>query len=658
MTILAHHYHQAWEAGPQTGGQIFNNPSQTFARFASPWTSEGMVQDTINVRQMMDFGLMLSKFDPTFRQGIRRVISYFLTDIEFFDPTHTAELKEEDINSYREVLHDQLRIKAVLRQALEELCFLGNSLMSILPPIQRRLQCPKCKIVHPVGIVIAPDNPEFKFKYHAKGVRFEATCQKCKHRGIWDVYNIKADFRRNVNVLFWNPKEFILHHDPFTDRRLYTWQIPGDVKKRVNNGDHLLLESMPLSLLQAIGDGKDYLFNDQMILHLREPSLSGLKTGGWGVPLGIYGYGLSRYVFGLRKMNEVLAADYMLPLRVCSPERAPDSGGYDTTDTAWSMDMSDWNSQIRSMIAAHRRDPASIHTIGYPIKYQVLGAEGKSLLPGEIMIQGEDMQLNAMGIPPEFYRGNLNLQVAPMAARLFEQHWQTIVESANLVLSWVVSKITPELGWKACGVRLEPSKIADNMDQLLLMLQMVQAGAVAQSTVLRKLGLDKTEEARKQMDEAMTMAKLEAEQQQELDKLMAGGSVLQQIVDQQRMAMDPAAQQAMAQGGGMGAAPPVAGTPGGAVPPAADPLAAILAKIEQFGSPDTPVSISDMNAVAEEAAAIFATLPEVEKRQKLRDIAAKNPPMKDLITKKMTEYLENRNRQAIAQDRQAMSQGM
>jgi hypothetical protein len=312
--------------------------------------------------------------------------------------------------------------------------------------------------------------------------------------------------------------------------------------------------------------------------------------------------------------------------------------------------MADWTQQIRSIFAAHRRDPAAVHTVGCPIEYQILGGEGKSLLPGDILLQGEDMQLNAMGVPPEFYRGNLNLQVAPMAARLFEQHWQSIVESANLILSWIVARITPELGWKACGVRLEPSKIADNMDQLMLMLQMMQVGKVSDSTVLRKLGLDKTEEARKQMDEAMTTAKLEAEQQQELDTMMAGNTALQQVVDQQRMVMDPMTQQQT------GAAP-VAGTPGGTVPPAADPVAAIMAKIEQFASPETPVTINDMNAVAEEAAAIFVTLPEIDKRQKLRDVESKNPPMKDLITKKMSEYLKGRDRQAIAQDRQMMMTG-
>jgi hypothetical protein len=38
----------------------------------------------------------------------------------------------------------------------------------------------------------------------------------------------------------------------------------------VNDGDPLLLAAMPLSLLRTVGEGQDYRFNDEMILHLRD----------------------------------------------------------------------------------------------------------------------------------------------------------------------------------------------------------------------------------------------------------------------------------------------------------------------------------------------------------------------------------------------------
>jgi hypothetical protein len=615
-------YSSSWSVGPQPLADTFTGtPSLDYARFASPWASQNKIAGQLNMQQMFDFGEMLWKYDPTYQQAIKRVIGYFITDIEFYDPTGEAKLKTEDINSYQEILRTQFRIKMVLRAALEEICVYGNALLSILPPLRRYLECPHCGQIHPVAVVISPENKElYRFKYHAKNVRFEATCPMCRSRGVWAIRDVKADYRRKATIQVWNPREFLLHYDPFTNNRIYTWRIPARIKKRVMDGDMLLLTSMPQSMLRAIGDEKDYQFKDGFLFHVQESTLSGFHTGGWGLPSAIFNYGPSRYVFGLRKMNETLTADYMIPMRILSPAKQGQGAvGSQTIDTVWTQDMQSWNSQVRRIIAAHRRDPAAIHTISQPVEYQVLGGEGKSLVPGEILMQGEDSQLNASGIPTEFYRGNLSIQSAPMAARLFEAHWQQVPESCNRILEWIVSQVTPELGWKVCGIRLQPPKIADSMEQLMLLMQLLELGKVADGTILQKVGLATQEETRKKLDEALETAELEAKHQQELDKLMAGGTQLQQAVDQEGMA----AQQAAAQQGAAGAAPADAG----AMPPPADPLAQIMAKIEQFGSPATPITPQDQLAIAQEAAAILANMPEIMKREKLREIEQINQNM-------------------------------
>jgi hypothetical protein len=648
-------YQSAWSVGPQSSSDQFTgDPSRDYARFSSPWASQNKIAGQLNMQQMFDFGEMLWKFDPTYQQAIRRVIGYFITDIEFYDPTGEAKLKTEDINNYQEILRTQFRIKMVLRKALEEICVYGNALLSILPPIRRYLECPACGLIQPISVILSPENKDlYKFHYHTKGVRFEATCPQCRSRNSWTVRDVKADYQRNAIIQTWNPREFLLHYDPFTNRRLYTWRIPARIKKRVQDGDMLLLASMPRSMLQAIGEEKDYQFRDSIIFHIQEPTLSGFQTGGWGLPPAIFSYGPSRYVFGLRKMNETLAADYMIPVRVLSPaKRGEVASDERAIDTVWTQDMQSWNAQVKRIWAEHRRDPGSIHTIAQPIEYQVLGGEGKSLVPGELLIQGEDMQLNANGIPPEFYRGNLTIQSAPMAARLFEAHWQQVPESCNRILEWVVSQVTPELGWKVCGVRLQQPKIADNMDYLMMLMQLFNMGRVADGTMLQKVGLDQREEKRRQLDEAMEQAELEAKQQQELDKLMSSSTQLQQAIDQQRMMSDPNAQ-AAAQG-----APPAGAAPAGGAPPVSgDPLAEIMAKIEQFGNPATPIKPQDQLALAQEAAAILANMPEIEKRGKLREIESINPNMKKLITAEMTEVHKQQNRQFIAQGQQMMQQG-
>jgi hypothetical protein len=493
-------------------------------------------------------------------------------------------------------------------------------------------------------VVTSEDNPKFKFKYYAKGARFEATCQTCNNRGDWHVFDVASDYRKNLSLTVYNPYHFIIECDQFSDRRLYTWNIPGDLKTAVKNGNPLRLLHTPLSVLRAIGEDKPFLFNDNTLLHLREPEVVGFDVGGWGIPQAMFCYGSSRYVFGLRKMNEILASDYLIPMRLLAPAKAQESGaGFMESGVT---DMADWNRQMQGVIAAHRRDPASMHTLPFPVQYQIVGGEGKDLVPGELLAHGEDMQLNAMGIPPQFYRGDLTIQTAPMAARLFESHWQHIPSAANSVLRWIVEKITPHLGWKEFGVRLTPPKIADNIDQLMLLLQMMQAGEVTATTILSKLGLDRSEELRRKGDETIQSAKMEAKINPEMDKIVSGNTALQQAVEQQR---------AMMAGG-----PPNGGTQGGAMPagpPPADPLAQIMARIESFGNPQVPTSPVEMQQVAQEAAAIFAFMPEVEKRGKLREVEQINPVMADLIRKEMDEVHKQKNREFIAQGEAAMQQG-
>ena len=652
MAIPSYHSN-AWDSGPQQGSdQLSGNPVQDYARFNNPWMSKSIVSENVNMRQLMDFGEFLWKFDPTYQQATRRVVSYFLTKLDFFDPSSGGKIKDEDINSYKEFFETRLKIKEFLMDCCLNFCVYGNLMLSMFPPIERWCQCPKCKIIHPASVILSPENPEFKFKYHPKGVRFEATCQQCNTRGDWHVFSKKADFRENVKIQIWNPKEFLLHYDPFTNQSTYTWIISSWIKARVQDGDIKLLQSMPMTLLQAIGEDKPYRFNEGTILHLREPSPVGIRTGGWGVPPSVYSYGLSRQSFALRKMNETLASDYMIPVRVISPAQGPKPQDHEIMDIGSTVDMFDWNTHVRNMWARQRRDPASIHTMPFPVEYQVLGGEGKDLVPGEILIQAEDMQLNAMGYPVQMYRGDLTIQAAPMAARLFEAHWQHIPNTCNAILEWITSKATPELGWKACGVRLEPPKIVDNMDQLMLLMQLYQGGDVAKSTLLRKLELDKTEETRKQMDEAAMEAKLEAEYQQDIDKYVSGSTALQQAVEQMRMAMNPAAQQAAAGGMPPGGGGMAGGAPAGMPGASGDPVAEILAKIEQYGSPNTPIKPTDMTALAQEAAAIFIGLPEMQKRQKLREVEAINPTMKDLITAEMGKARKSQQVDIISQAQQ------
>jgi hypothetical protein len=210
-----------------------------------------------------------------------------------------------------------------------------------------------------------------------------------------------------------------------------------------------------------------------------------------------------------------------------------------------------------------------------------------------------------------------------------------------------VDKITPHLGWKEFGVRLIPPKIADNMDTLMLLMQLLQMGEVTPTILLAKLGLDRAEEQRRKGDEAVQTAKIEIQSQGQMDKIVAGNDALNQAVQQQQAMMAQ-------QGGG---APPQGGIPpvGATGAPAADPVAQLMARIQTYASPATPVPLTEYAQIAQEAAALFSPMSLVEKRQKLREIDQINKPLADMIRSQMEQINKQQNREFIAQG-QAMAQ--
>jgi hypothetical protein len=239
-------YHNDWVAAPQGGAVDLNgSPENVYAGLSTLWQTPGNQKGPTTIHQMFDFARFLWKHDPTFQQAVRRVIGYFLTDLEFYDPTHKAELKDEDINSYRQVLEERLNIKFALNQLLQTYFLYDNVIISLLPPIERRVQCPNCGMIHPLSVVVAEENSEFRFKYHAKGVRFEITCQRCNNRGDWNAFDVLADYRRNVCLTLYNPYHFQIECDQFSDKRLYTWNIPSDLRTAVKDGKGKTHNSTP-----------------------------------------------------------------------------------------------------------------------------------------------------------------------------------------------------------------------------------------------------------------------------------------------------------------------------------------------------------------------------------------------------------------------------
>ena len=218
------------------------------------------------------------------------------------------------------------------------------------------------------------------------------------------------------------------------------------------------------------------------------------------------------YTQVLRRYNEALALDYVVPFRVLTPAAKSKEG-----DPLLNMNMQNFTARAMQMIRQHRQDPASWNVMPFPIEYQALGGEAKDLATPELMDQATDEMLNAIGIPSELYRGTLQLQVMPTALRLFQQTWPQLVGNFNSWLDWASEAICTALSWeKPDRVFLQPVTLADDLEQRNMLLQLASSNLVSRRTAFAPWGIDSTTEQKKIFEESKLFDELSQEYQQDM----------------------------------------------------------------------------------------------------------------------------------------------
>jgi hypothetical protein len=213
------------------------------------------------------------------------------------------------------------------------------------------------------------------------------------------------------------------------------------------------------------------------------------------------------YIALLKRANEAIYLDYILPFRVLHPQAT--QGG--SSDPTMFVPMGSFVGRMKSMVQRHRRDPLDIQVAPIPIGYQTLSGEGKSLLVTEELKMTNELLLNGLGFPADLYYGNLTIQAMPSALRLFENTWSYLVEGYDRLLQWIADKASDYFQWDEIEVALEPVTLADDIEKKQVMLQFAAAQAVSQSTAMGTYGLDYKRELEKKVEDARLAMEVETE---------------------------------------------------------------------------------------------------------------------------------------------------
>lgn len=609
------------------------------ADFADPFMDIASTAMPQSIKPLLYWAEYLWNSQGTYAKSQMRVISYFLTDIQF------DETSDDEREKWDELALDDLDLKGQTQLVLRDRAAYGNAFTSVLVPFTRFLGCKgdRCGALYTLKEVY--EGKAFNFTWECP--EFKATCPICKYRGSFRIHDEARE--QDLTIKHWPPHEIELLHDVYSGDTHYLWRIPEDYKRQVRQGTLFHLERVEKEVLKAIAHNQMFRFRPESIFHVKEPTLSGVINRGWGIPNIYANFRQLFYVQVLRRFNEAIAMDYVIPFRIITPAQRQGAGGggsiLSTGDPMATTDGATFRSQALRMIRQRRRDPAGIQVFPFPVNFQMFGADANQLAPKDLLDQGFERLLNDCGTPVDMFNGNLQLQAAPVALRLFESEHHDIPNTANRVLRYWTDTISRIRSWEEPKSRFTRVTIADNLEKQMMDIQLMQAQQLSGMTAFRGTGHNWRQEQIQMADEAKFKAELEARTQEEMQQAGFAQQIAKGQADPNAQGADPAQGGGQPQGGSQAAGPATGTTMQG-------PVTQYIASM----GPNTPQSPNDMLAAADSIVNDLLGMPDAMKNSQLRELKQANPTMHSIVVQRLEQKRNEVKSQAGAMALQQQQQ--
>lgn len=565
-------------------------PSGTPSVFPSPFMDAASAYLPTNLTEMFDIAEYAWLTYGPFREAVKRAVAYFMTKVRLDGGAD----KEQQA---AEALLDSIGLLRIVKTMGLNYCVYGTSFLSVHIPFIRSLRCGKCRVEYVAQFY------DYQLKSGASGPEFHSRCARCDYSGRFDRVDRHDPDVTKLRPIYWNPRRIHVRPHPVTGEREIYWNIDPLLVREIKAGTRFYVTSMPWSMIEACYQRDPwYRFNEDEIYVMSEPALAGLDIHAWGIPMILSNVKTLFYIQLLRKYDEALAMDFVVPFRILHPKGGAEGAGIDALQM---IGGEQFVAQMQSMIARRRADPTTVQVSPVAVGYQMLGGEAKSLAPKENLQYAGDEFLNGCGFPAQLFQGNLEYDARPGALRVFEQTWSVLPEQNNRLVDWFVKKVCRRYGYGPMTGAMEPVTQADDLERRMLISQGAAAGDISKGTAYHALGFDFLSEQEKVVSEQREIDRLRQEAEEEMQAAQSAGQA------------------------------PMQGPGGAPMPPATTP--------------------GDLTLQAQDLAQQLVTqVPENMRRGELAKIRGANPTLHALVLQKMDELRRDMARQGQAMMTQQM----
>lgn len=608
------------------------SPFRTYSSFVYPR----------NIAEVTIWAVYLWERNPKYRSAIERICSYFISGVSVESIGKQEDVDTDDVENFKERLENVYETLELVNRFGLELAAMGNAYVSCERIFTRWLLCPKCRKWE-MNLAQLHKGRDYEWT----GKSFQGICPQCHKHVTFEMKDVpgQAADGSKVRFVFRDPRDIYIQLNRLTGERKYFYKMPADVKDAIKRGDEVYLESTPSVFLDvANSDSAVIEFPHDLFFADHTMTLAPMEKyqKGFSLPLFMSSFDDIIRLATLDRFSEVICMDFINPLRIISPEAANLKAGVDDPNRM-PMSGATFRSFIQQSLRKTRENSSSWVISPVPVKYNLVGGEGQQLAPTDLLEHYTSQMYADMNIPQELRSTTFQVVAPSMGLRLFERQWAFFAKSLHKFTNWVGQKVCDAENIENMRVDLDvTSFVEDDMNKQVL-LSLMQAGVIAKTNVLKRLGVD----FNKDLDQRMQEQKAEQEAAMEMQTQDEGQQMVQSVMPPPGSLGVGQAQMAIQAGQGGEGAPAGPAMPAGpAAPMGAESMQ--MGGTPGGGQPGTP---EQMWQQASDMASQLYNAPPNVRRSQLVNLKATNPQMHSFVKSILSQMEQQVASDAVAQSK-------
>lgn len=425
-----------------------------------------------SVKDTFQWCLFYQLTNPLINAVTQKLSTYPITDLVYEDDNESL------VGTYRHVLERDLNIRTFLiEQNLDRYTY-GNSFASVAFPFKKTLQCPSCK----------KKTPARDIAYKFRSYQFFILCggddaEGCGYDGPAKAIDAPVKDRTKIRLIRWNPASITVSTNELTGHTRYYYDMPRHLKNQVGLGTPDIVENTPQPFLDALRKKKTIQLAGDKLFHSRRPSISrGSADLGWGTPLILPVLKDLFFLQILRKAQEALALEHIVPMRVMFPQLSAEGG-----NPYANINLKEWQTEVKAQIDTWKRDPNYIPVMPVPIGQQTVGGQGKAYLLHQELRVYNDQILGGMGVPTGFFYGELQYSGGSVNLRALENEFLGNRQDMIQLVRFAAHQIGVFLDLPTIRFKFRPFKMADDIQRSNFDMQLNQNQKISTRSFLQRM---------------------------------------------------------------------------------------------------------------------------------------------------------------------------